>query len=180
MIIIEGIDGGGKSTLLKTLQKQYPELPVSPRVVGKDTHALVDLRVWVEASLAQGFQEKFFDRYRLVSEFIYGPILRGVPEPGFSDFRWVKGALMSFYELNPIIIYCIPPLETVKANLEGDPDNTAVVEHIPAIYSAYLHRAALDSLRGVGIIYDYTTDYDRYQLEQIINRIDRRRMENFL
>lgn len=69
MIIVEGPDGSGKTTLINQLAKEF-ELEVNPRVVSKETNELTDLKTWVEENIAQGFQYKLFDRYRLISEFI--------------------------------------------------------------------------------------------------------------
>ena len=157
MIIFEGPDGAGKTTLIEAFQDAF-NIPVAPRVVTKDTKAMVNLQTWVDKNLDEGFQYTIFDRYRLISESIYGPILRGTPQPGFSNITWMAPRLDRFYRLKPIIIYCLPPLETVKANLLNDPDNTAVESKIDAIYSAYVARAALDYSLSPGTvkIWDYT------------------------
>ena len=160
MIIVEGPDGAGKTTLIRQLQNEF-HLEVAPRVVSKDTKDLVDLQNWVNNNLDEGFQYKLFDRYRLISEFCYGPTLRPTQRPGFTDRMWVWNSLRRLYEeVQPVIIYCLPKLEVIKSNLEGDQDNTAVVDHIEQIYAAYLERSALDQLLlgGRVVIWDYTLD----------------------
>lgn len=160
MIIVEGPDGSGKTTLINQLAKEF-ELEVNPRVVSKETNELTDLKTWVEENIAQGFQYKLFDRYRLISEFIYGPTLRKAQRSGFTDYPWVAWNLERLYfQVQPFIIYCLPSLETIKENLANDPDNTAVVDHTEQIYTAYLERAALDRLitpHNV-MVWDYTKD----------------------
>lgn len=162
MIIVEGPDGAGKTTLIEQLQARYG-LEVAPRVVTKGAEAMVDLKVWVEENLAQGFQYRIFDRHRLISEFIYGPLLRQQQQPGFTDLTWSWLQLEKLYgEVRPFIIYCLPPLETVAENvyLSGD-ENKVVLDHIEAMYTAYVHRASLDLIhnRGRVIVWDYTTDF---------------------
>lgn len=159
MIIVEGPDGAGKTTLIKSLQ-ELTGFEVAPRVVSKETKALFDLQVWVEENLDTGDQDIIYDRYRLISEFIYGPVLRVQQQPGFTDLDWTLNMLSQLYELEPIIIYCLPPLDVVKANLANDPDNTQVVNHIEQIYTAYLQRASLDVIMRPTrtILYDYTED----------------------
>lgn len=162
MIIVEGPDGAGKTTLIEQLKERYG-LEVAPRVVTKGAEAMTDLKVWVEENLAQGFQYRIFDRHRLISEFIYGPLLRQQQQPGFTDLTWSWLQLEKLYgEIRPFIIYCLPPLETVAENvyLSGD-ENKVVLDHIEAMYTAYVHRASLDLIhnRGRVIVWDYTTDF---------------------
>ena len=186
MIIVEGPDGAGKTTLIKQLQAEF-DIEVAPRVVGKDTKDLVDLQKWVDDNLKEGFQYKIFDRYRLISEFCYGPTLRLKQRPGFTDRFWVQNSLRRLYEeVQPIIIYCMPPLEVVKMNLENDPDNTAVVDHIEQIYAAYIERYSLDYmlLNGRVILWDYTLDdlVERRSMQEMMfppDQIEHRLMSPF-
>lgn len=159
MIIVEGPDGAGKTTLISQMVERY-DLQVAPRVVSKDANAMVNLRDWVDTNLEEGPQWMIFDRHRLISETIYGPALRQNAEDGFDSLTQMWLWLRKFYELEPLIIYCIPPLDVVKSNTEHDPDNRAVAHKIEAIYQAYVARAALDSIMSPGsvIIWDYTTD----------------------
>lgn len=161
MIIVEGPDGSGKTTLIKQLQERYPDLEIAPRVVSQQAQEMTDLQVWVNENLMQGFQYKIFDRHRLISEFIYGPVLRNQMRPGFTNWQWVSWSLRRFYrEVDPIIIYCLPPLYVVKLNIVDDPDNEVVWDHIEAIYTGYLQRAAIDATQHEKtLIWDYTLDY---------------------
>lgn len=156
MLIIEGPDGSGKTTLVEALQEEF-DLPVSPRVVSKDAEAMVDLRDWVDQNLNLGFQRMIFDRHRLISEPIYGPILRQKQELGFDSMHWFGPRLAWFYQIKPIIIYCLPPLHIVENNLRDDQDNLRVAPHTHAIYSAYVARASLDKTLSPGLVrvWDY-------------------------
>lgn len=121
---------------------------------------MVDLQNWVENNLEEGPQWMIFDRHRLISETIYGPIIRGYAEDGFDSVTWMMMQMKRFYEIEPLIIYCMPPYKTVSANVRDDPDNTAVAWRIEAIYQAYAARAAMDYALSPGstVIWDYTTD----------------------
>jgi len=168
-VIVEGPDGGGKSTLLMQLRSEFPG-KLMERVVDKDTNPMVDLKRWVEEDVdpdmvsEKVFNELpgefvFYDRHRLISEPIYGPILRIRQYVGFDDYKWLEKMLRCFRAQMPIIVYCLPPLPVVINNIRHDPDNTRVLERIEAIYTAYLTRAALDKLSLWGsqvFIYDYT------------------------
>lgn len=161
MIIVEGPDGAGKTTLIEQLKERYG-LEVAPRVVTKGTEAMVDMKVWVEQNLAEGFQYRIFDRHRLISEYIYGPLLRKEQQPGFTDMTWSWIQLEKMYKhVNPLVIYCLPPLKVVKANVSGDPENAVVAEHIEAMYTAYVHHISLDTIHRPHhtFLWDYTTDF---------------------
>lgn len=161
MIIIEGPDGSGKTTLIKQLAG-VTQLPIAPRVVSKDAEAQVDLVEWVEQNLKQGFQATMFDRHRLISEPIYGPTLRAKAEPMFDNFIWLSNQLHRFYGMGPVIIYCLPPFEAVWESVRSDPDNKVVHDErtARAIYNLYVTRASLDYTR-MGhrvLIYNWITD----------------------
>lgn len=160
MIIVEGPDGAGKSTLIRQLSAEF-DLEIAPRVVSKDTKDLTDLQQWVNRNLAEGFQFKLFDRHRLISEFCYGPTLRPKQRPGFTEYLWVYHSLRRLYmEVQPVIIYCLPPLDRIKLNLENDADNEVVHDYIEQIYAAYLERSVMDHLVMPNnvVVWDYTQD----------------------
>lgn len=158
MIILEGPDGAGKTTLLHTLVERF-ELPVAPRVVSKETEAMVDLKEWTEHNVARGWQATFYDRHRLISEPIYGSIMRKKFEPGFDDFSWLHIMNTMFYgHCRPLIIYCLPSFPTVLENLRGDPDNVKVFRRIRQIYSLYVAKAAQDAVLYQAMMYNYEVD----------------------
>lgn len=170
MIIVEGPDGGGKTVLLKQLEVHF-DLPVAERVVSKEAEPMVNLQDWVEYNVKQGFQPMLFDRHRLISEAIYGPILRSEAQPGFDDPDWMIEMMTRFYGSKPIIVYCIPSLDTVIDNIKNDPDNLVVRGHIKQIYSAYCARAALD-FQVSKTVYDY--DYEHDPLDMLFGAISMR------
>lgn len=160
MIIVEGPDGGGKTSLARQLSA-YMGLPIAPRVVSKEATAMTNLKVWTEQNVAKGFQHTIFDRHRLISQPIYGPILKpDSPSEGFMDYNWVGRMMELFYDARPLIVFTMPRLETVMANIENDPDNTVVKDHIKAIYQGYVARAAIETARDPEgcTIYNYETD----------------------
>lgn len=161
MIIIEGPDGSGKTTLIKQLAG-VTQLPIAPRVVSKDAEAQVDLVDWVEKNLKEGFQATLFDRHRLISEPIYGPTLRAKAEPMFDNWVWLTNQFNRFYNIGPVIIYCLPPFGAVWDSVRSDPDNKVVHDEriARAIYNMYVTRAALDYSRMGNrvLIYNWIKD----------------------
>jgi hypothetical protein len=158
MLIVEGPDGAGKTTLIEHLQ-DYTGLPIAPRVVSKEAKAMVDLSKWVDENLDAGFQQTIFDRHRLISQPIYGPAM-GRTSEGFDKLSWLGPRMKRLYELRPVIIYCLPPKEVAWANVKSDPDNKVVADPtlFSSIYDSYVARAAVDYSRGDALVkvWDYT------------------------
>lgn len=155
MIIVEGPDGAGKSTLVKLLSEKL-NLPVAAKVVSSDTQPMTDLVAWTESNVAAGFQRTIFDRHRLISEPIYACFRDGDPTASFMDLGWLAEQMWHFYQVKPILIYCLPRLQTVVANVKNpSTDNGAVAEWIEHIYAGYVARAAADMSRGLVKLYNY-------------------------
>jgi hypothetical protein len=92
--------------------------------------------------------------------------------PGFTSLGWVYHSLRRFYdEVDPVIIYCLPPLEAVQNNVFDDPDNEVVVDHIEGIYTAYLMRASIDSVMRPDktLIWNYQVGHDLAVIDPLIN-----------
>lgn len=181
MIIVEGPDGAGKTTLIKYLVEKL-ELPVAPRVVSKDAEAMVDLKKWVEDNVSGGWQPTIFDRHRLISEPIYGPILRPRLEEGFTDVGWFYEQLRRFYRANPTIIYCLPPFRQVWENVQDDPDNRVVAQQhtLQMIWSSYFNKAITEyALKPKATwLYDYTDPgADKLFLPELVRHINMRRLQ---
>jgi hypothetical protein len=169
MLIVEGPDGAGKTTMVNRLEKHL-EWPVSPRVVSKETEGTADLKDWVERNVKKGFQQTIFDRHRLLSEPIYGPVLRGTSQyREFYDVSWFTKQMGMFIQAQPIIIYCLPSIETVMLNLVGDDDNLAVVGSIDRIYRGYVSQYAMLSASDYTAtwLHDYTTDSPQAVLDWV-------------
>lgn len=137
MLIIEGPDGAGKTTLIKKIS-QYLSLPIHPKAVNSQAQVEVDLRVWVEDVLAKGFQKSLFDRFALISGPIYAPILQDEDQISlFEDVDWFNKVSAQLEAINPIIIVCLPYLETVIRNTRDDPNNEVISPWITEIYIQY-------------------------------------------
>lgn len=158
MIIVEGPDGAGKSKTVEYLKQRF-DIPIEDKVVGPDTVPLfTDLKQWTDSNLRKGCQRKIFDRHRLISEPIYAAAMNREVGHGFNDINWLTGKFLQFYAMKPLIIYCLPPFEKVKFNVESDPENEVVRPNIEYIYNLYVAKAADDISKSLAMKHDYTED----------------------
>lgn len=155
MIIVEGPDGAGKTTLIEKLSNAL-ELPIAPKVVDSHTNATTDLVKWVDYNIEKGLTRTLYDRHRLISEPIYGPVVRGHLEPGFDNYHWLHTRQQQFRDMKPLLIWCLPPIEEVLKNLKEDPLNKVIVEHGHVIYWLYWNEAA--KWKSASLLWDYTID----------------------
>lgn len=156
MIVLEGPDGAGKTTLLRDLRDRYPEVDEAPRFSTSkggpiDRHNLrrrVDLEFESQIDAAP----RLYDRHPVISETIYGPVLRRDMLGGFDD-RWLITATARLRN-TALIVWCLPPLPTVLANLAAEDQMDGVHESIHTLY--WLYHAKAMQWAGNSVIYDYT------------------------
>lgn len=150
MIILEGPDGGGKTTLANRLH-QSTGLPLHSRASDSLTGPVKDLFGWAVADLTTWGEQplSIYDRHPLTSEHIYGPHVRGQVRPGFEMANKELANMRRFLRDNALVIICLPPFETVQANIENDENQMlGVKDNIQHIYDCYfmmLHIWPLDT-----------------------------------
>lgn len=154
MIIVEGPDGGGKTRLLDRLTEHYTSIPVHPRASEGVDGPVKDLFEWAHKDVTT-WRDKglhFYDRHPLISEYIYGPTVRGHVDP-----RFYTTALRRRLVHRALIIVCLPPLCVVRASVNNERDMPGVMTHIDTIWSLYASLTA--QLPTVGVVrYDFTED----------------------
>ena len=128
MIIVEGVDNTGKTTLIKQLKERFPLLEVV-----KSPGPSPELGRWVCAELLQQqpAKTKIYDRF-FFSEFVYGPVLRD--SICFSD-RESKLILGLLHVAYPLIVICY---RNVKDSLKTFNDR----EQMEGVENKYLHLVA--------------------------------------
>lgn len=160
MIIVEGPDGSGKDTLIDELIHQLGvDVVKGPRAVKSSISGPVDnLGDWVLKDYREwGMTEacRIYNRHPLISEKVYGPVLRGGIERGLSD---ASEALLQAFAGSTLVIMCRPPLEVVRECVNADRDMRGVVDNIDEIYSRY---QAMEKLwPGWMVKYDWTNPGD--------------------
>ena len=108
MIIVEGMDNSGKSTLAKHLAEKFGlEYLHSPSEYRNDTKLMID---W---ALKQLLDQKLavYDRFSPISDRVYGPVLRGGTP--YNDTIAGKSAVELLKTVPHLIIYCRPERERI-------------------------------------------------------------------
>lgn len=159
--LIEGPDGSGKTTLAQQLITER-NATVLPRNCtsrgGPFTERMADYFQWTSMALprlAELEELYILDRHPVVSELIYGPLLRGTASLGDNPAAFYKAfATLRFHTT---LILCMPPKASVMANvLASDDQMDGVVESTEKLYQAY-HEFWKAQLFPTMIRYDYTT-----------------------
>lgn len=161
MIIVEGPDGAGKTNLTKRLLTTFDDLELQPKAVSSAARSLVPIDDYIEAELDKGFGMRLYDRFALVSAPQYLTLPNRTFRGRMTDGPWLASQYNRFWKLDPVIFFCLPPLEEVWKNVQKeDTDNSVVAnrETIENIYYAYLAFISQNFGRfpGSWMVWDYT------------------------
>lgn len=163
MIIVEGPDGAGKSTLCDMLLDGgiITKLVQSPgRTRGKVPLLEQTLRYM---RLYRKDHNTAVDRF-MWSELVYGPILRDKCK--FSNSNYMA-ALQELMYTGCIIIFCLPGIENLKFKSD---ENSQVIVNADRIYHSYeAHFARVSNTYAKALKYNWTQPEAYHHLiEQII------------
>lgn len=168
MIIVEGPDGSGKTTLIKRIEQELG-ITVEPRAVSKDAQALVPLDRWVELELAKGFGLRLYDRFALISAPRYLSLPDRTFRGDFTNVDWLSAVHYKMAKIDPLVILCLPSLDIVKANTKVDVhDGLNLEDQIETIYYSYLDWLA-SQVRNTSVMpWDYKNQ-DGGRLKNMLN-----------
>jgi hypothetical protein len=179
MIVVEGPDGSGKSSLVDYLTHRF-DLVKAPRLAHSLFGPINDLADGVMKALEeqQGCETMVYDRFAPISEAIYGSVVRQEIREGF-DGPFMAHAWKQLMQHNPLFIFCLPPYSTVVANLREVDQMDGVMEHLYEVYHLYAAQAfTLQGLLGPHrvLIYNYTVNpselptpsFARFDLDHVI------------
>lgn len=138
MVIVEGCDNTGKTTLVRSLlYVKHPfklvETVKPPGPTDWDT-----MKRYLDEHLRGPVNKErvrsVYDRFHLISELVYGKVLRGnvvIPQQDFVEYATL------LKQADPLIIYCELPKDKIEATI-GDRDQLEGVDsHIPELLDKY-------------------------------------------
>lgn len=162
MVIVEGPDGGGKTTLVDKLCGYFGTDVEERPCTSENGIDMASLKAWVERDMARPLHGPgIYDRYPLFSEPIYGPLTRGRMADGFNDFSWLNRMNRMLMQRQPVVIWCLPPVNEVLENIERNHDGTTphmagVLRKARAIYDQYVQMTVTGHMLHFGFVWDYT------------------------
>jgi len=165
-VIIEGPDGAGKTTLISKLRTK---LPFYVWVLSSNSRydnwgQVIEVVEWIETSPV--YQPFLLDRHPLISETVYGPILRGgvAYKNSASDIvEWMANTFGDSF-----IVYCNPGLDVLEKTSEAHSQRKGVRENLPKIVKAY------DSLMEMLVNdipverYDFSLDHGDKSVDRLV------------
>lgn len=129
MIILEGCDNTGKSTLAAQLSKAL-SIPVRHSI--RPAPRATALQCLEHSARQLRPQRIILDRIYAISENVYGPTIRGSSQMGDKAAE----AILDLYQRPYLIIYCRPPLETILKN-GGRDQMPGVLDHHAKLVERY-------------------------------------------
>jgi hypothetical protein len=149
-LILEGPDGAGKTTLIQELQGHFPDMEVHPRFCTSKEGPIAQLAEAVFNDVRSKPTHFIYDRHPVVSEYIYSA---AIPERRINPefLSPAMGRVRLRVAHHSLMIWCIPPLSLVRANL--DEEMPGVHENIERIYDLYrMHHLMWP---GKSVVFDY-------------------------
>lgn len=127
-IIVEGMDGSGKSTLISQLANEFPRLEIVLRPEGKK------LREWwyEELNRSEDSPVPLHDRF-FYSELVYGPIVRHT----LAVDQAVVNQVIDYLHKNAMLIYVRPLRAVIQSKVLLAPQMAGVIDHFDSLLETY-------------------------------------------
>ncbi len=136
MIIIEGPDGAGKTTLINGLHTHWhgDSAWYDLQVIHSPGPLPVNLFEEGMRILEKVRPVSVLDRFPYFSESIYGMVLKRHPLVTIQEFIILRNRLMQF---DPLLIFCRPPDDVLKESVLAEEQMEGVVDNLTKIIEGY-------------------------------------------
>jgi GTPase SAR1 family protein len=142
IIILEGPDGAGKSTMIEELKRHYlMQIGRSPESVQiwhagpfpEGSNPWTEYVVPISQLVATRDYLILIDRWHL-GELVYGPLLRGQSRLSLAQRDWIDSYLKS---MGAIMVYLKASIEELTARMTARGDDLIKAEMLPHIVAGY-------------------------------------------
>jgi len=164
MIIVEGCDNTGKSTLIKRLCADLPQLIHPPIPTGpSDGETLFNRYAPILSLSAAEGKNIILDRITVISEWVYGQALRGKLALNSAQMHMLEQGI-AFHQ--PLILHCWRPEPSIRASFDDREQLEGVKEKISLIQRLYHDRIEqLRSKYGLAVVvYNFEKGEVAYKL----------------
>lgn len=136
LIVFEGVDGAGKSTLVETIEKRLADAGRDVRTTHHgppERHPLEEYVLDYDWYAPESDVDLLVDRLH-IGELIYGPLYRGESQLGEAGRRYVDLYLRS---RGGLMVYVDAPLGVIQARLESRGEDYLQTHHVEHVWSEY-------------------------------------------
>lgn len=174
MIVVEGLDNTGKTTLVSKILEEFPELVYRPSIGNKHDLNQIRDQAATEAFDWSTMKWTVADRSRLISEYVYNPILKGRPLAyPFHTFLEMFG---TFVQQTNLVILC----HRNRLHLEGTFDEReqlgGVRQHLTDLdnqYSRIYNVIQFLSIAGDGDTEVLKWSFEQHSETTVFNAVNR-------
>lgn len=173
-VIVEGPDGSGKTSLIEKLRQNIPHLTHHLKASTSQGGPIPDLAQWTVTDVQTMASQapSIYDRHPLISEPIYGSLLRTEQDSKFFNADWISLNLQRASQ-NSLLLLCMPRFYSIEKNVRASQDNQmgGVVENIETIVHLYNMFYELRVWPGVLATYDYEQEQADLRIISLVRRV---------
>lgn len=125
MIIVEGIDNTGKSTVIEVIGKTFKIPAARSNMAGATVKDMKQWIAWAESCP----RPLILDRHPAISDFVYGNVIRGKSE---SSIEFAQESRAGHF-----LIYCCPTLESIQESFGDREQMKGTHENLEKLYTSY-------------------------------------------
>lgn len=160
IIVVEGTDNAGKTTLALSMAKKMKAIYVKSENIPPKDEYLDQYSTILIACQEYGNGIVITDRHHAVSEPIYGPIVRGASSIDQKFAAAFLGGINAF-------VYCRPSNSVITRTMNEREQMKGVSHNIEAIIEMYDKFFAQPHIRERTWVFDWTKDLEQVLIEEI-------------